>query len=122
MKAVIILTLLVISFIESNAQMKIIGHWFSSDSSRIYNIFAIANSYEGILYKSTRIGDTVGEKVLFSLKPMKRKNRYSGYIRSLSDGLVVRVKIRMKDEGRTLQLTLQRMLVLPVRLKWRRAG
>ncbi|MBX9784806.1 MAG: hypothetical protein K2X48_16070 [Chitinophagaceae bacterium] len=107
---------------NSYSQNVIEGQWLSVDQKRVYHIYlAKQNTYEAKLIFTRRENESNGNFILRELKFNPRRKRYEGYINSVIDSNLVRfVKIKIKSEGKLLQLTIPRMMVLPVRIKWYR--
>jgi hypothetical protein len=118
----ILITLLcIILYNGAFAQSSITGLWYSKDSSRVYKVDTAGNSYGAILHFSSRSGEQQGALVLSQVKKHPKKNKYTGIIRAVSDGMPVPVTIRMSENGNTLSLKLHRLFMLPVNIRWYRA-
>lgn len=122
MKVIIIQLLLLCTCHHLFSQSTITGNWHSADSSRIYKIYKKENCYEAILASTKRKNESPGELILGDLTYDSRKNYYKGYIRAVTNGMIVLVKIRIENNGNTLKLKLQRMMLFPVYLQWTKAN
>jgi hypothetical protein len=104
------------------AQEPVSGRWYSHDSSRVYRLYATNNGWEAVLHQSRRPGEQSGTLVLYGLRKHRRKNTYSAIIRAVADGMPLRIKMRLRQNGSVLQLTLRRLFLFPVHLYWYRAA
>lgn len=118
MKSISIASILLLKVLLCNAQNSIVGLWYSDDSSRIYELFEKGGVYEAMLHSSKRERDSAGVLVLLNLTYKHRRKMYQGFIRALGDGVMVSVKLRLKNDGEILQLKLRRMFFFPVYLRW----
>ena len=119
MKKIIIL---IISFISVNTLVaqKIDGLWYSSDSTRIYEIKKITgNKYTAIIKSSTRKSDSPGYVVIKDLEYNSRHKRYEGVIYAAEDGEATFVKIKFTNTNKII-LKLSRMFILDVSINWLR--
>jgi len=96
------------------------GLWYSSDSTRVYEIKQAANNkYSAVIRSSTRKTDSIGYIVLKDLEYNVRKKRYEGFIYAVADGEAAFVKIRFnKKDTNRLILKLSRMFVFDVSIDW----
>lgn len=106
--------------IYSSAQKSLVGKWYSDDSTRTYEIYAHGTGYQAVLITSTRKNENIGALVLTDINCNKKCNNYKGFIRAVSDGLTVQVKISLENDGNTMKLKLRRMILFPVYLQWKR--
>ncbi|MEO6289836.1 MAG: hypothetical protein ABIO76_07950 [Ginsengibacter sp.] len=124
MKTIVLPVIFLISCYALNAQSSIdniTGLWYSSDSSRIYEVEATANkNFEATLYTSKREGDKPGFVILKDVKYFPAKNQYEGVIFSTIDSTATTAKIRLEGDGTILKLKLHRMIFMPVNIEWRR--
>lgn len=120
---IIYVNLLLLFFCNvATAQTTLVGRWYSGDSSRIYKIYESGENYEAILDESKRQNEKPGELILGSLAYNHRRKIYKGFIRAVSDGMTAQVKVRIKDDGKTLKLKLRRMMLFPVYLQWKKVS
>lgn len=103
---------------------KLEGLWYSSDSSRIYEMRKTAgNKYYAVIKSSTRKTDTVGYNVIRELEYNKRRKRYEGVIYAVKDGDKAFVKIKFSKTGTNkIVLKLSRMFLFDVSLNWIKAA
>jgi len=119
MKKLLILAGLLFSLKTSFAQ-KIAGLWYSSDSSRVYEIKQTAvNKYVAVIRSSTRKTDSAGYVVIKELLYNNRKKRYEGIIYAVADGAPAFVKIKFsKKDINKIRLKLSRAFVFDVLIDW----
>jgi Uncharacterized protein conserved in bacteria (DUF2147) len=120
MKKIIIL---IISFISVNrlAAQKIDGLWYSSDSTRLYEIKKTTeNKYIAVIKSSTREKDSTGYVVIKDLQYNSRRKRYEGVIYAVKDGDATFVKIKFTNTNKII-LKLSRMFIFDVSIDWIRA-
>lgn len=121
MKKILILITCFISVNRSVAQ-KIDGLWYSSDSTRVYEITkTTGNKYTAVIKTSTRKKDSPGYIVIKDLEYNSRRKRYEGIMYAVGDGDATFVKIRFRDANKIV-LKLSRMFVLDVSINWIRAA
>lgn len=122
MKKIIVLIICFISVNSLTAQ-KLEGLWYSSDSSRVYEISKTGeNKYTVVIKSSTRKADSPGFVVIKELEYNSRRKRFEGMICAVEDGAETFVKIRFsKFDTNKLALKLSRMFVFDVSIKWLRA-
>src|SRR5258708_7329706 len=116
----ILLLLLSIVFITTIKAQKIIGLWYSQDSSRIYEIKELSgNNFMATIKSSYRKKDSVGYVVIKNLLYNIRRKRYEGIIYAVADGQATFVKIKFdKHNSNKLILKLNRMLVMDIAINW----
>jgi hypothetical protein len=119
MKKVIILLISIIS-VNSLAAQNIDGLWYSSDSTRVYEIKkATGNKYTAVIKSSTRKTDTAGYVVIKDLQYNSRRKRYEGIIYAVADGNATVVKIKFsKNITDKIVLKLSRMFVFDLSINW----
>jgi hypothetical protein len=100
------------------------GLWYSSDSTRIYEIKETAvNKYTAVIKSSTRKADKPGYVVVNNLIYNPRRKRYEGIIYAVKDGEPAFVKIKFsKKDKNEIMLRLNRMFVFDVAIDWIRAS
>lgn len=112
-------------FISANSltAQKLEGLWYSSDSTRVYEIKKAGESkYTVVIKSSTRKGDRPGFVVIKELEYNSRRKRFEGMICAVEDGAETFVKIRFtKADSNKLALKLSRMFVFDVSINWLRA-
>jgi hypothetical protein len=118
MKYLFIFLFPILKISSAYAQDSITGLWYSEDSSRIYKIQNVQGKFEATLVDPKRTEDIPGVLILGGLVYNKHKKTYSGFIRAVSDGTTVHVKIFRENDGRTLRLKLRRLFIFPVYLHW----
>lgn len=117
MKKIVLIIACFLSVNRLSAQ-KIDGLWYSSDSTRVYEIKKSSeNKYTAVIKSSTRQSDSAGYIVIKDLEYNSRRRRYEGIIYSVKDGNATFVKIKFLDTNK-LSLKLSRMFVFDVLLKW----
>lgn len=117
MKKIVLIIACFLSVNRLSAQ-KIDGLWYSSDSTRVYEIKKSSeNKYTAVIKSSTRQADSAGYVVIKDLEYNSRRRRYEGIIYSVKDGDATFVKIKFLDTNK-LSLKLSRMFVFDVVLKW----
>ena len=106
---------------HSNAQ-QLAGLWYSSDSTRVYEITNTGNDHWKVtIHSSTRKGDKIGYEVARQIVYNKQKKRFEGYLYSTADEQPVFVKINFdKTNTQVINLLLQRMFFLNVKFNWAR--
>lgn len=116
--------LLIICFISINrlAAQKIDGLWYSSDSSRVYEIKkTTGNKYNAVIKSSTRKNDLPGYVVIKDLEYNARRKRYEGVIYAVENSEATFVKIRFTNTNKIV-LKLSRMFVFDLSINWIRAS
>ncbi len=116
-----LMIILVFAVLQNSVQaQKLNGLWYSSDSSRVYEIKQTAgNKYSAIIQSSIRKEDKVGYEVIKDLEYNARKKRYEGFIYAVADGVATYVKVRFdKSNTNKLTLKLSRMFVFDVSIDW----
>jgi len=117
MKKIVLIIACFLSVNRLSAQ-KIDGLWYSSDSTRVYEIKKSSeNKYTAVIKSSTRQSDSAGYIVIKDLEYNSRRRRYEGIIYSVKDGDATFVKIKFLDTNK-LSLKLSRMFVFDVLIKW----
>lgn len=116
-------TLIIFAFfllVKNLQSQNLNGLWYSSDSTRIYEIKQTdENKYIAIIQSSTRKEDRVGFIVINHLEYNSRKKRYEGSIYSVSDKNPAFVKIKFSKTDKTqISLKLSRMYVFDVSINW----
>lgn len=116
----ILLLFLSILFIRGIQAQKLTGLWYSSDSSRVYEIKQVdANTLTATIRSSARKIDSVGYTVIKNLTYNNHKKRYEGVIYAVADGQPAFVKIRFdKHNTNKLILKLNRMFIFNVDIDW----
>jgi len=113
-------------FLLSNSlhAQKLNGLWYSSDSTRVYEIKQTAeNKYIAVIRSSSRKKDSLGYIVIKDLEYNTRRKRYEGVIYAVEDGEPVFVKIKFsKTNTNKINLKLSRMLVFDVSINWVRVN
>lgn len=109
---------------NSSYAQKIDGLWYSSDSTRVYEIKKTAgDKYTAVIKTSTRKTDKPGYTVIKDLAYNTRKKRYEGIIYAMSDGDATFVKIKFdKTNNNKIMLKLSRMFVFDVSINWIRVS
>lgn len=122
MKKFFLLLFSLLTFVLTQAQ-KITGLWYSSDSSRIYEIKETRHDiYTAVIKSSQRKTDSVGYIVLQNLTYNRHKKRYEGAIFSTDLPLPAFVKIKFdKHDSNKLVFKIDRMFILDVSISWLRA-
>ncbi len=116
--------LLIICFISTYrvAAQKIDGLWYSSDSSRVYEIKkTTGNKYNAVIKSSTRKNDRPGYIVIKDLEYNARRKRYEGVIYAVENSEATFVKIRFTNTNKIV-LKLSRMFVFDLSINWIRAS
>lgn len=110
--------------ISSIQAQTLTGTWYSTDSTRQYEIKQVsADEFAAVIKSSVRAADSVGYEVVKHLSFNARKKRYEGVIYAVSDGQPAFVRIRFADKNSNrLILTIDRMLFMDVSLNWMRMG
>ena len=118
MKLLFLSLLLFISIALSG--QKLVGKWYSQDSTRIYLIYKNDDQFEAILEKSSRENDREGAIILRHVEYDDKKKQYEGVIYSADrSALPTLAKIRFEDkDGKVLRLRLRRMFFMDVAIKW----
>ena len=117
MKKIVLIIACFLSVNRLSAQ-KIDGLWYSSDSTRVYEIKKSSeNKYTAVIKSSTRQSDSAGYIVIKDLEYNSRRRRYEGIIYSVKDGDATFVKIKFSGTDK-LSLKLSRMFVFDVLIKW----
>lgn len=123
MKKLLLLLSLSLTFIFTKAQ-KITGLWYSSDSSRMYEIKETGlNTYTAVIKSSARKADSIGYTVLQNLTYNPHKKRYEGAIFSIAQQQPAFVKIKFdKHDSNKLVFKINRMFIMDVVIDWVRAS
>lgn len=120
------INLFVISLLLANttSAQKLEGLWYSSDSSRVYEVKKTDGSkYTAVIRSSARKTDTAGYVVIKNLEYNARRKRYEGVIFAVKDGDKTFVKIKFSQaDTNKIVLKLSRMFVLDVTINWLRAS
>lgn len=120
MKTGLVLLLLVLFSLTIDGQV-LSGEWYSSDSSRVYNIYRVGEEFQATLLQSSHIGDRINGFILRHVSYNEKKKRYEGIIYAPIDGLPTTVKISFSDKNiDILKLRLHRMFFLDVDIEWKR--
>jgi hypothetical protein len=121
MKTILGLILFLLCLNAAHAQ-KITGLWYSSDSTRVYEIRENSEgSLEAVIKSSIRDKDSPGYVVIKNLEYNSRRKRYEGVIYAVSDDMSTRVKIKFeKMNEKKILLKLSRMFFLDVNIIWLR--
>ncbi len=107
-------------FVASFSQENVAGKWLAEDSTRIYEVYKTNTGYDAKIYWSNRKANETGALVLRHLTYDAQKRRYSGIIYSVVDGSAKMAKIQINESTATLEITIPRLFVLPVTIKWYR--
>ena len=119
MKKTIALLFLFIT-VKIQAQ-QITGLWYSSDSSRIYEIIErSSNTYEAVVTASKKANDSIGFSAIKELHYNKRKKRYEGFMYSITNNKPCYVKINLRNTQ--LVLKLNQLFLFDTSLKWNKVG
>ncbi|GAB2818428.1 hypothetical protein [Ferruginibacter profundus] len=123
MKKVFLLFISIVCITTIKAQ-KLTGLWYSSDSSRVYEIKeADDNQFIAAIKSSERKTDSIGYIVLKNLCYNSRKKRYEGVIYAVNDGKPAFVRIKFdKHNSNKIVLKLNRMFVMDVAINWVRVN
>ena len=99
---------------------KIAGLWYSSDSTRVYEIKqTAANKYMAVIQSSTRKTDQAGYVVIKELIYNTRKKRFEGIIYAVADGSPAFVKIKFSKKNiNKINLKLSRAFIFDVTIDW----
>ena len=116
----VLLALILFACTEEIYAQKIEGLWYSSDSTRVYEIREVAtNKYTAFIKSSTRKTDSVGYTVIKDLEYNARKKRYEDFIYAMQDGEPAFAKIKFnKSDANKISLKLSRMFVFDVSIDW----
>ena len=101
-------------------ELDISGLWYSSDSSRVYNVYQTSYGYNANVYSTKRPGDEKGKIVLQGVKYYPEKDNYKGLIFSSDGTQSTGAKIKVDENKKLLLLKLPRLLFFPVYIKWYR--
>lgn len=119
----IILYLLLSCIIQKITAQQLTGLWYSSDSSRIYEIRSSGSEqWKVVIHSSVRKKDKVGYEVIPKLCFNKTKKRFEGYIYSTETDQPVFAKISFSNANTNeITLKLDRMFIFDATLKWTRS-
>lgn len=120
----IIFCFLLVSVGQKIPAQQLIGRWYSSDSSRIYDVKASGtNQWKAVIYSSTRKDDKIGYEIIPTLVYNKNRKRFEGYIYSEKTDLPAFAKITFsKSDGSEIKLKLGRLFIFDAILKWSRVN
>ena len=118
----VVLFLLLSCIIQKITAQQLTGLWYSSDSSRIYEIKSAGpEQWKVIIHSSVRKNDKVGYEVIPQLGFNKTRNRFEGYIYSTETDQPVFARISFcKTNSNEIKLKLDRMFLFDANLKWTR--
>lgn len=121
MKKSIIFITLILFFNQLEAQ-DITGNWYSTDSSRLYEIKRVSGKEYNVLIKSSsRKADYTGFVVIRDMEYNARKRRFEGFMYAPGDNTPVFVKIWFsKNNHNRILLKLSRMFFFDVTMNWTR--
>lgn len=122
MKSIAIIFIFLLNGLCCFSQHAIKGLWYSTDSSRVYQIHNTCKGLEATLYSSKRITDKIGVVVLTNVTFRAKKKRYEGIMYAISDNSPARARLKISDDGKVLLLKLPRLVIFPVYLKWIRCN
>lgn len=103
------------------AQQTVTGLWYSSDSTRIYQVYQENGEYKALLFASQRKNEQKGIPILCDVHLDSARQEYRGAIMAADDGLKRVVKIRLSHDGTQLKLRIPRFIIFPVTIIWYRA-
>jgi hypothetical protein len=122
MKKIVVLSACLI-WIKTSFAQKLTGLWFSSDSTRVYEIKeSTANKYTAVIKSSARKTDQAGYVVIDDLTYNNRKKRFEGFMFAVEDGSAVFVKIKFsRNDINVLNLKLSRAFIFDVSINWKKS-
>ena len=104
---------------DAQGSNDISGLWYSSDSSRIYKIYATNGGYAATLFSSRHAGEQAGKSVLQDIVFVPKKNDFDGYIFATDGNVDTRARLTLLENG-VLKIKLPRLVFFPVYMKWYR--
>lgn len=105
------------------AQQDISGLWYSEDTTRVYEFRSLSpDQFEARIKSTSRPGEKAGVTILKQVRKSRSGDSYKGIIFSPdSSGIQAKAKLRLKTNGRILQLRISRLILLPVKIRWYRS-